>query len=86
MTALTGTAFVRYARTQICHADRMLITHRDQGSMCSCGRVLPCSVADSIRRRQRHFVDQLAAHAAPTVVAYAAPVASRSGPVGRVAS
>lgn len=67
MSALTEVVFANYARAQIRSADRLLASHYDRVPMCSCGRALPCPVAESIRRRRLHFIDQLAIHDAPTV-------------------
>ncbi len=60
MGRLSTAQFVAYAREQIRTADVLLAGHALRGQMCTCGRVPPCSVALSLTRRRRHFIDSLA--------------------------
>ena len=60
MGGLSSAQFAAYARDQIRAADRILAEHTANGSMCCCGRVLPCSVVDAAASRRDHFVQVLA--------------------------
>ncbi len=60
MSGLSSAQFVAYAREQIRTADVILDAHTAHGTMCSCGRTLPCSVTLTITRRRAHYVHVLA--------------------------
>jgi hypothetical protein len=68
MGVLSSAQFAAYARGQIRTADVILTDHTAQGPMCSCGRVVPCSVALAVTRRRIHFIDALARTVARPVV------------------
>ncbi len=74
MTALDEVGFAAHAREQIRATDVILAKHLDQTTVCSCGRTLPCSQAQSLVRRRLHFVDQLARLDAPSTVGRASVV------------
>jgi hypothetical protein len=57
---LSSAQFAAYARDQIRTADVLLARHVVRGTMCSCGRIVPCSVALTVAERRKHFVAALA--------------------------
>lgn len=60
MAALSERRFIAYAKGQIRAMDTILIGHTVRELMCSCGRVVPCSVAVTISRRRFHYIRALA--------------------------
>lgn len=60
MGALSTERFASYARDQIRMADVLLAYHAGYGPICSCGRIVPCSVALAVIKRRMHFIDALA--------------------------
>jgi hypothetical protein len=55
MNPLTQQQFTMYARQQIDTAVAMLARHQDGPGYCSCGRELPCSVAEACHRTRDHY-------------------------------
>lgn len=68
MSVLSATQLASYAHEQIRFCDAMLADHAARGLMCSCGRVLPCSVAFTATVRRAHFVAAVGRLAATPVV------------------
>lgn len=71
MGVLSSPQFVAYAHKQIRTADVILVRHTAQGAMCSCGRVLPCSVAHAVIMRRAYFVEARARVVANRAVGHA---------------
>lgn len=71
MGVLSSAQFAAYARDEIHAADVILTDHTAHGAMCSCGRVVPCSVAFAVTRRRAYFVGVLARVVAIPVVGHA---------------
>ncbi|MQA25812.1 MAG: hypothetical protein GEU94_10100 [Micromonosporaceae bacterium] len=57
-----------HANRQIQAANVIFARHYNQGPLCSCNRVEPCSARLHVLRRLRHFEGLLSALDAPTVL------------------
>lgn len=68
MSVLSARQFASYAHEQIRLCDVILAGHTEWGLMCSCGRVLPCSVALTATTRRAHFIAAMAGLVAARVV------------------
>ncbi|MDI1462550.1 hypothetical protein QEZ54_16380 [Catellatospora sp. KI3] len=53
--------FVAYAKGRIDAATTLLDRHARMAGICSCGRALPCPLAQSLARTAAHFRGRLAA-------------------------